>query len=286
MKVYEYMHPAWGRVFNRISGAFHRFAPSWVEWVNTPEESDIYIVNVVGAGERKQLDYPHPNKVIIQYCYYTAQIEQLNYVPYWKDALLTVSFHDLTAYTNEKFNFFRAPLGADPEVFKRYNPNSYRRNKVFVTGHVANDECIDKVYEAVKQLDEYMVHTGENFKWGFQNYRYLDYLSDNDYVALLNNTQYISCLRRIEGFELAGVEGLFCGARPIIPDIPTYDAYRKYAYTVSLDDTLVEQLVGIMQDEPKVITFEEYNEIVRKFSWNTIIRSIFSEIERQGGWNG
>jgi len=277
MKVMEYLHPDWGDVFYRISKAFHDYAPDWVEWVEKPEDSDVYIVHVVGRGELPELKREVRNKVIIQQCYFTAEANLANYPAYWKDALLTISFHNLPDYTDEKFNFYRMPWGADKRVFRRHNWSKIRDVKLFTTGHVAGPESIDIVFEAIKSVGAVMLHTGKDFKWDNKHYKYVPHMPNWALVNLLNRTQYIACLRKIEGFELLGIEGLFCGARPIILDLPTYDFYGDHAYTISPQD-ITKQLIEILSKEPLYVGKEEHEKVVQTFGWDNLIPKMFERI--------
>jgi hypothetical protein len=278
MKIFEFRRNEWGIAFKRISDALHRYAPDWVEWTNY-ENCDIMIVHVVGGGEIPALEMPKP-KVVIQHCYFTASAHEIDYAKYWAQSIMAVSFHDLRKYTDKDIPYYGMPWGADDNVFCRTNTGN-RAIKVIATGHIAETEAIDKVYEAVKQLKQTLYHTGQNFGWDKRFYRYLDYMPDNEFAEVLNGTQYISALRFIEGFELMAIEGLFCGARPIIPDDPTYDWYREHAYTIVKDKDIVEQLVEILKDTPRPMDENERLVIVNKFKWSHLIGDFFTTLKQR-----
>jgi len=278
MKIFEYTHPAWGFAFKRISNAFHQHAPEWVEWVPTWEQADVNLVHVVGGGEVPILQLPKP-KIIIQHCYFTASPNELDYPKYWEEALLTCSFHKLPNYTDKKFNYHGMPWGADNEIFSIINTQA-REFKIGTTGHIAETEGIDKVYEAIQQIPgAAMWHTGQNFGWDPNKYRFYNYMPDQYFYQLLNHTQYISAMRFIEGFELMAIEGLMCGARPIVTQDDTYDWYRKHAYTVDTTKDIVPQLISILENPPRPITAEEYEEIVNTFSWKTIMNNFYERVK-------
>jgi len=281
IKVSEYRHPSWGTAFTRISEAFRKYSPENIVWVPNWEDSDIFIIHVVGEGEVPVLEREHPNKVIVQHCYWTAQIDRVDYIPFWKEAKLVISFHKLTDYTDESFNFHYMPWGADPDIFT-YTNRDIRTVDVLTTGYIAKDECIDKLYEAAVKADKIVHHTGRNFVeqfgWDTGHYRHLRFMPILALAGLLNYTKYTSCLRLVEGFELLGVEGLFCGARPIVFDLPTYSAYKGFAYFVNHEDDIVEQLVHILSQEPEPITDSEYEQILKTFSWKVLVPKMFSRI--------
>lgn len=277
MRVFEYRNKDWGKVFDKISYALHKHAPEWVEWVDKVEDSELQFINVVGRGELEWLQKAK-NKVIFQWCYFTAEPEKANYPKYWKDSLLTVSFHNLPDYTEEEFNFYRTPLGADPSIYKYLRLT--KTLPVFTTGHVDRSESLDDVYKAASELQVQMFHTGEDFKWDKRYYKHLEYMSEKGLVKVLNMAKYVACLRKVEGFELMGVEAMMCGTRPIVYDLPTYDFYKGYADFIDPKKNVTAQLIKILSKEPKVYTKQEYKEIRDKFSWEPIIQGIYKEIER------
>jgi glycosyltransferase involved in cell wall biosynthesis len=279
MRIYEYTNDNWGRAFKKISKAFHDYSPPSVEWVNSPENSDINIVHVVGKGEERYLKQLK-NKIIIQHCYFTAGIDKVNYAKYWKDSLLTISFHNLPDYTDEKFSFYRMPWGADPNIYN-LNNKYYRPIKVFTTGHIAETESIDLVYEAAKKSKHKMYNTGKNFKWDSLHYQYLDFLPEEGLADLLNHTQFVTGLRKIEGFEIMSIEGLFCGARPIVYDLPTYDLYKEHAIVIDPNKDIIETLTNIFRHYPRSMSDSENRQIIEKFSWENIVKRMFKRINHE-----
>lgn len=274
MKVWEYIHPHWGIAFKRISHALHVYAPENIQWTQDKDAADVHLIHVVGEGEIPLLTSNKP-KIIIQHCYFTAGAPAVNYAQYWKDSLLTTSFHNLPNYTDINFPFHHMPWGADPEVFNLL-PYVPRKYKIVATGHVAESECIDKVFEACVKTNNILLQTGQNFGWNNNHYRHTPYLRNGDFTLLLNSCEYVSALRVIEGFELMGIEGLFCGARPIVPDDPTYDWYRQYGHTIDTKRDIVEQLVEILKTPATPLTPEEYTEVTERFSWKNIIRNFYA----------
>lgn len=274
IKIKEYRKQTWGKAFGRISNAFISYSPNWVEWTSG-EDYDLRLVHVVGGEELPLLKYDLDKTIIIQHCYYTTYMN--GWESYWKDSLLTVSFHDLRSYTDVEFPFYRMPWGADPEVFYYNGEEKYL--DIFVTGHVAATESIDDIYKACKTLGKVMVHTGENFHYDPKYYKYMNYMSDFAFRKLLSNVKWVAGLRKIEGFEMACVEGMFCQSRPIVYDLPTYDFYKGFAEFVDPNKDVVEQLVEIMKSPVKEFTEDEYKSIIETFSWENLMARFYTELK-------
>lgn len=275
LKIREVLNPDFGKAFKRISNALHMYSPNWVEWVDGGE--DISLIHVVGGGEYETLQN-NPNRIVVQHCYETAYYDVIDWPSEWEKSILTVAFRDLSLVTNKKFNFCHTPWGAEETLF--FNTGVEKDIDVFTTGHIASTENIDNVVGAAIMTGKVVYHTGEDFKYNRAHYKYLPYMSDTQYSAILNRAKYISCLREIEGFELAGVEGLFCGAVPIVPNLPTYDWYSGFAVKVDMKDNVLLQVADIISRDPKTLVNPDMNKAHELFDWKNIVANIFRDLEK------
>ena len=269
LKIREILNPDFGKAFKRISAALHNYSPTWVDWVESGE--DVALVHVIGGGELEVLNRT-PNRIIVQHCYVTADSDHIDWTSEWEKSVMTIAFRDLTRETNKRFNFCYSPWGAEDSLF--YNKGLPRDVDVFTTGHIAKTENIDKVVEAASIANKLVFHTGEDFKYDKKYYKYQAYMNDIQYSTLLNRTKYIACLREIEGFELAGIEGLFCGAVPIVPNLHTYDWYDGFAVKVDMNKDLVPQLVDILNTEPSSLVTPDLARAHELFDWKNIVARI------------
>jgi glycosyltransferase involved in cell wall biosynthesis len=276
MKVLELKNPNWGIAFTRISEALHKHAPDWITWTQSLDDAELLFAHIIGSGEEKWLQIDKP-KIIFQHCYFTAGC--VPWHEYWKKAKLTVSFHDLTKYVSDSFNFYPMPLGADPHIFNHIytGPRPY---KAIVTGEVYETEALDKVFEAIKSIEKAMIHTGRNFGWDKKYYKNSSFVPDEVLVKYLNASEYVPSLREHEGFELMAIEGLMCGARPIVYDLDTYRWYKKYAEIIDPDADITQQLINIFKNTARIVTPEERTEIVNTFSWENIMRRLYEQIQK------
>jgi glycosyltransferase involved in cell wall biosynthesis len=272
-KLAEILDPRFGVAFKRISQALHEHSRTFVEWVR-PEEAEATIIHVVG-GEEYDKAFKLKNAVIIQHCVTTVHVHPTESERLWQKAILTVSFHDLHRYSDKEFNCFSTPWGAEPGLF--YRTNIPKDITVFTTGHVAESENIDDIYNACVNTGTHMFHTGRNFGWK-NNYHYLNHMGDEAFRNMLNRSKYIGCLREHEGFEMMGIEGAFCGAIPIVPNLHTYRWYEGFGKFIEMDKDIVEQLEAIFKSDYKELDSESMKKIVEKFSWKRIATNIFNEI--------
>ena len=277
IKLFEYQNPSWGTAFKRISKAFHDYSPSNIQWKEYAGSADVVMVHVVGTGEIPIIEKvlkAGKKIIIVAHIYRTGgNIDWETLLP---EAILSVSFHDFKSYfPNLNCNFYSTPWGVDNTII--YDMNIPKTRKILSTGYVADTECLDKLYQACVNTNNFMYHTGKNFEFG-EKYVHIPWLNDQGFNTMLNSVQYTSCLRDIEGFEMMGAEGLFCGARPIVPDLPTYDWYEDFGYYVDMQKDIVKQLEDLLLLTPPVPKEDEMQRIRELFDWKNIVPSIFERI--------
>lgn len=290
MKVFTMVDDWLGMVFHRVDKAYHDWAPSTVQWVDTPEEADVQIVHILGKGELKNIK--NPNYIVIQSCYHTQDIPPTDdgLRPLWENAILVVSFHDLPSYQpNWDFRFHGMPFGADDCVFFPTPRSRSRAKAVLSTGHISSTESLEELFTACVETGYKMAHLGADFGWDTDTFKHYENLSDEDVRVLYNTVNYTSCLRRIEGFELPAIEGLLCGARPITFSLSTYRWYHKYA--VVIEDTnsrdITESLIHVLKGNIGLpVTDEEIEEVRQAFSWSVLIPEFWNAIEEAMEWKG
>lgn len=237
------------------------------------------------------------------------------------NTLLTASFHDFSADAADMaagtFRFHPMPWGADDRKFVppfHFAENRSTHGHVLAIGSDPFGESHGEVLFAASHAGRQVRHVGsfedpvcgDCFKMrcdqggcdvplncrpftalgGFRPCDWqvhLGFVSDDEFVHEMQSAAYVSALRKTEGFELAGVEGLFCGARPLVYDIPTYRWYRGHAVfmpdprrtpSASMFDTLVDALKA----PARPVTPEEHVELRRHFSWTKIVPTLYEKI--------
>ncbi len=114
----------------------------------------------------------------------------------------------------------------------------------------------------------------------------LGYVTDAALRTELQAARYVVALRQFEGFELAGVEALFCGSRPLVYDIPTYRWYKGHATFVPSglsSEALFLSLTAAMREAPRRISREEMSGLRAQFSWQRLVPRFFERVRAQMG---
>ena len=93
--------------------------------------------------------------------------------------------------------------------------------------------------------------------------------------------QFVSGLRRIEGFELPVLEGALCGARPIVFDQPHYKHWFK-DFAVFIGEGSREEVIDSLESVFRIgaipVSENEKALIRERFNWYKIIRGFWERI--------
>ena len=279
LRLYEITNPKSGYVFKQLTEAWRKYLPN-VEWVSSENKADFVIIEAIGGEEYVQaLTVPGHKRILFQMCVYTSGVSIPDWKELWDTSHVTLSFHDLPSYLPESernFKFVRTPLGADPNDFPLLNLE--RNHKIFTTGHVASTEHIDDIFRAIQSTKDKMYHTGENFRYDTNYYKFLHYMTIPELSRLLNSTQYVIGLRDIEGFEVHCIQGAMCGATPIVPNLPTYDFYQEFGTYIDMQSDVRQQLVEILSQPYEPLAKDKVEMVRYYFSWQRIMNDLASNI--------
>lgn len=263
----------------RVADALKAYAPVGITFTNE-RDADVRVLHVIGndaidyAAERKGMEY-----AVIQYCYLTAGEGQWNGL--WDNAKTVMSYYNLPTA-----KLYRTPLGIDPVFLEDY-PKMPRTIGVMTSGYVAGPgaEAIEEVAIAADRLRMKTVHLGPKPVGLTQplpaNWRNLYGVSDDLLAAHYRSTAYVSGLRHVEGFELPVVEGLACGARPIVFDRPEmrrwFDGHAIFVPECSGEE-LVNHLMAVMVMQPVPVTRAERMKVLQRFNWETIVEGFWERV--------
>ncbi len=205
----------------------------------------------------------------------------------WAEAAVVWSYYPIPLWIKEDagaemdFNFYHAPLGVDASVFtlgadalERSAPRPYT---VCTSGFRRNQEGVAECDEAVYALGGRLFQLGSTYAMRSDT-TFATELSDTALAEMFRQCQFVSGLRREEGFELPAAEGLLCGARPLLFDRPHYRCwYEPWGEFVREDslDIVKRDLIQLFDRGPKVVTPEEREAAAKRFNWETICRGFW-----------
>lgn len=298
--------PQPSRGLQRIADALTRYLPDG--WETTPHigGADLVILYAIGRRDRLQQLTDAINKskftkyAIIQVCLRsTMSPDTCNWLPIWEKAVCIWSYYDLIRLTVEdnpathatdddkefaaslrsRFNFYHAPLGADAGVFyyRGWKPEygDYNNRYVIATSGLSRlSESVRECHLAASRVDRYAFHLGPKVDDAFS----VSGISDDELARYYSQCEFVSGLRRKEGFELPAVEGLLCGARPIVFNTPDYHwAYGNHALYIEETDRqgVIDQLVQLFRHGAPPITPEERELAVARYDWKTIVGGFY-----------
>jgi len=296
MKVFYPFNPHISRAMWRIRDALIRYSPAEVEFVNTPKEADLHILDFIGqhpATEDRELnpktglmrEVPSLPKcqdyIILYHCAPPgSELPRLDYRPLFENAKLVVSYLK-PEWTGEwgkldwsKIRLYHTPWGYEPGVF--YYNGETKDILCLMTGYVAETEGLEAVYWAVRQVGGEVIHIGGSIGLdGKPGYRRYENISDTLMCELYSRSIYVNAIRVHHGFEIVGVEGAACCAQPIYLDLPCYRYWFSDIGLFVPPDEIWDGLRRILEMRP---WREDLMEKVRRFEWKNIAPGIWEEI--------
>ncbi len=267
------------RAMVRVAEALTAYAPPDINVVDQPERADLSILHAIGPGLFERIDENQP-RAVIQYCFKTAGYTLERWQEIWKGSEVVWSYYDLAPYGGDRdFSFYYAPLGVDAPFTTAKLNGQARTIGVMSSGYVSGPACeaIEEIAWAADTAGLHVVHLGPSNVVGMpekkNNWAAVSGISDEELAQLLRTTKWVSGLRHIEGFELPVLEGLMCGARPIVFDREeTREWYDGHAVFVpeTVGDRLVDSLSTVLSRDPEPVTEKERARVAARFDWAQI----------------
>jgi len=286
MLVWQAIPDVRSRSTGRIVGALESYAPAHVGWTRTPKEADAWLLHVVGRRdatlalvERARL--LRKKVLIVQYCVRsTLQPSTEAWRELWERAWLVWSYLPLDDYLTEdgglplRFPFYHAPLGADGSVFQ--HRVGERDIRLVTSGFAWTSESVRECALAAAGIGP-VVHIGADLRRR-EIGEYVTDATDEQVASVYQRAKYVSGLRRTEGFELPAAEGLLCGARPILFDLPCYRHwYGSYAEYVPVGPRAAVQasIHATIAREPRQVRPAEAARAADLFSWRRVVEEFW-----------
>jgi hypothetical protein len=290
MRAYVEPPPVRSRCLRRIADALARYAPTGVEIAQDRAAADLIVLHVVGRQERmyreaRQATRRGQRYAVLQLSLRSTQKPSTKgWRALWAGAAVVWSYYDLNAAIQEDegsswdraraFTFYHAPLGVDAEVFRPSGgPRPYLLGVTGFDQHYLGAERLREATEAVARVGGKVWHLGPPMDLG-AHVTDEEGIDDATLAQRYGACAYVSGLRRHEGFELPAVEGLLCGARPIL--FERLDARRWFGpWAVWMPEArrsdLVSGLSDLFHDGPFEVTPEEREAAAGRFAWDRIV---------------
>lgn len=280
-----YTHPTglFSPAMTRIANALAAHCPAGVSIVGDHSVADVVVLYVIGRDAIKatrKMRERGQRYVVIQCCLKTSGANIEEWAECWVGADFVWSYYDLSIPAEELgFTFYYSPLGIDAAFRESSSNGMPRRRRVVTTGTVAGHcgEAIEEVWQAAGRAGVETLHVGPppmGIVAPIAPGERIQGVSDATLAHLFATSQWVSGLRRVEGFELPAAEGLACGARPIMFD----QAAVRYWYGGSAEKipdgndriTTTHDLDEIFSAPYNPVTDEERDAALRLFNWEEI----------------
>lgn len=274
------------RAMLRVAEALRKRLPAgWTE-VAEPEQADLQILHVIGPDALGQVKAPR--YAVIQYC---TNLQHEVFAPMWERADAVWSYYDLRQWLPKHVPFFYAPLGVDEAFIQSsFRAGAPREIDIMTSGTTTGPtaEAIQEVAMAAEQLRLKVLHIGPKHIEGATeeflpaSWQAQEGMDDKTLAMLYRNSRRVSGLRHVEGFELPCLEGLLCGARPVVFDRP--EMRKWYGDLVEYvpechGEKLIERFVDLLSGAPRPVTVEERDHVLTMFSWDNLVPAFWQLLE-------
>lgn len=255
----------------RIVDALKKYAPKDVEFTNHEKSADVVVIYAFGQRRKiekriKWIRERGQRYAMVQIALRsTANPDTRDWIPLWDMARVVWSYYPLMHWSDDDgyepvFNFCYAPLGVDPEVFQELKvPKKYHM--------VIGENRDESVRECVKAAQGLVFQLGAG-------------ISDVELASVYSQSEFVSGLRRKEGFEMPVLEGLLCGARPICYDKPHYRYWfgdlAEYIPEASPEE-VIKSLTALIDEGPRPVTDQEKQLVRTKFAWEPIVEKFWKK---------
>lgn len=282
MRIYLKRPLADDRAMARIEEALIRHAPKDVEVVGSIEEADLVLLHVIGRLDRIKrmttyLQEQGKEYAILQYAIRSTKTPHTkDWISVWQGAKLVWSYYDLPSLceedgTSADFPSYTSPLGT---YF-----DSPLRKKQYVIATSGRSYLTESVRECRHATSGKVFHVGPDL--GRDDFECSNGMNDVDLAVRYSQCQFVSGLRRIEGLELPAVEGLMCGARPIVFDRPDhrlwYEGLAEFIPEGSREE-VIESLKEVFAKGARPVSTEEKKIARERFNWCRILTEFYERL--------
>ncbi len=272
---------------SRISSAIKKYIPPEHKLVGGNEDADFVIV--IAYGHRRYMQRYSQNLLAHGKRYAVIQLSvrstsnpnTLDWIPIWEKAQFVWSYYDLPELCKEdqvpvNFNFYLAPLGVNSRVFKETKSERDFLIASTGSGRPWNKECKNAILLAAKGLGKKIFQLGPG--QDSDTITYSNNMDDATLARYYSRCEFVSGMRRIEGFELPVIEGLLCGARPICFDRPGYRHwFGKFAEFIPEDANIPENIRKVFMKGAKPVTEAEKEYVKTHFDWEKIMEDFWKK---------
>lgn len=275
---------------HRVHSALTSLAPSSMSFVSD-RRADVVVLPSIGrrdATTRRAQKHVSSGQriVVIQYCLRsTINPSTLDWQYLWSLASLVWSYYPLDSWIAEDGGlplgdkFLHAPLGVDA-VFTVARPRQHPSPFVCCSsGRAWTTESAREVAIAAGMVGRRVLHLGPPMRRPWVHS--VSDLSDVELAELYHQCEFVSGLRRIEGFELPVIEGLLCGARPILFDRPHYRIwFEPWAEFIPEGprEQVLQDVTTLFARGARPVTERERSEAQARFSWASIASQFWSRV--------
>lgn len=269
------------------------------DWMNSDLVIESQIIgtpdrdNLVHPGERGfseevkiRLDLAEMGMFKLANIFHCAIVDDDYYRRSLDVSLVSAGFLDLNDYIQGGHpKWLRIPWGVETWDFLRDFRVEIPEYTIYSWGcsFDPEEECIRSIYEAVKEVNGKMLHSGVDYK--FDNGKHYVYLkpasSKQEISERYNMCKYANAMRQEDGFELANLEAILSNARPITIGRGSCQHFFSSSSIMVVQDKIKEQLINMFKSDYQPIGMDEKAYIIENFSWKNSTKKFWDIILKE-----
>ncbi|MGB9615466.1 MAG: glycosyltransferase family 4 protein [Fervidobacterium sp.] len=216
-----------------------------------------------------------------------------NNLPAYADLVETVSLSNIDPLVKEYgVNRERIHVTGNGIDLEKYAYSTEKQQVIVSLGRLVSYKRIDKVIRIFKEVKErisnvrlLIVGDGPERKkleaLASNDIKFLGFVSEEQKIAILRKAKILISCSEFEGFGMAPIEGLACGAYPVLSAIPAHkEIIGDHGYLFRSIDQAVQRICELLSDEKQRENLSRIGRkfVESKFTWDNVCNNFLHMI--------
>ena len=280
------------RGLHRIGDALKKYKTDNIEIVNNELEADLVVLYAYGRHDTLLAHTDALKSTKRAYALIQTSLRSTKYpstidwFELWKNAKVVWSTYDLFSLCDEdgtpypSNNIYYAPFGTD------FTLNSENKQETdFVIAASSQGYLVESARECIlasRNVGKKVFYLGKELNRGVDVVCKTG-IPDWELTNWYSRCDYVSGLRRTEGFEFPVLEGALCGARPILFDKPHYRYwFNPFGLFIPEEprEQVIESLTKIFSAPAAPRVSETEKKLIKAvFDWKSLVGDFYKRCE-------
>jgi glycosyltransferase involved in cell wall biosynthesis len=218
-----------------------------------------------------------------------------NNLPVYADLVETVSIQNIDPLVKEygvkKERIFVTGNGID---LNKYTYSEEKAQLIVVLGRLVSYKRVDRAIRIFKQIKKKIKNVkliiagdGPDKKkleaLSNDDIEFLGFISEERKISLLHDAKILLSCSEFEGFGIVPIEGLACGAYPVLSNIPAHkEVVGKYGHIFQTEEDAAERICELLDNETtRVFLAKNGREFVESiYTWSNVCDNFLKTVNK------